>query len=509
MNAHFPDAALPDRLRRVEGRLERERRARTEAEHLLEVKSRALYDANLALGALAADLERRVEDRTRELTAARQLALTQAETDALTGIANRAAFTRRLDETLADTQATAAGVAVLLIDLDDFKTVNDTLGHPAGDVLLAEVARRLAGAVRPGDAVARLGGDEFAVIARDVGFRQRGLQLAYRLLNVLCRPVAFEGRDIPCNCSIGVADADPNDAVADTLLGNADLALYASKRAGRARVTSFEAGLRADIERKARLEGEVREAVLSDQIEPWYQPIRNCDSGRFTSVEVLARWHAPNGEIRPPVEFLVTVEALGLLDMMMENMLRRALVEALPLVNSGTLDYLSINVSPAQFNHGWAQQVLPRLLAEAGFPARALMVELTETALLHDVKRVSSMLGALTAAGMRIALDDFGVGYSNFSLLRQLPFHLLKLDRSLSCDIETDEPARAVTECILALATRLQINVVAEGVETQRQCELLQAAGCVAQQGFLHARPRRELAASFSHAVDLVRDRTA
>ena len=163
-----PEAGLPERLRRIEGRLERERRARIEAEQLLEGKSLALYEANLALGALAAGLEERVQLRTQELTAARQLAQKQADTDALTGIANRAAFTRLLDATLADSQATAAGVALLLIDLDDFKTVNDNLGHPAGDALLIEVARRLAEAVRPGDEVARLGGDEFAVIARGV-----------------------------------------------------------------------------------------------------------------------------------------------------------------------------------------------------------------------------------------------------------------------------------------------------------------------------------------------------
>ncbi|MDH5538165.1 MAG: EAL domain-containing protein [Rhizobacter sp.] len=432
-------------------------------------------------------------DRTQELMAARQLAVTQAETDALTGIANRAAFSRRLDERLADAHATVSGVAVLLIDLDDFKAVNDNLGHPAGDALLIELAHRLADAVRPGDAVARLGGDKFAVIARDVGFRQHGLQLSNRLLNAVCRPVAFEGRNIACSCSIGLAEADPIGTRVDTLLGNADLALYAAKRAGRARVRSFEAGLWVEVEHKARLEREVREAVMADQIEPWYQPIRDCASGRIKGVELLARWHLASGEVRLPGAFLGTVESLDLLDSMMENMLRRALPEVLPLVHSGALDFLAINVSPGQFNRGWAQQALPRLQSETGFPAHALMVELTETALLDDIGRVRDMLAALTAGGMCIALDDFGVGYSNFSLLRQLPFNLLKLDRSLSCDIEADEQSRAVTECILALAARLRIDVVAEGVETQRQSELLLAAGCAAQQGFLHARPQRDL----------------
>ncbi len=496
-----PDDLQAERVRRLEGRLDRERRARIEAERLLEEKSLALYDANLALAALAAGLEQRVKDRTQELTAARQLALTQAETDALTGIANRGAFTRRLNETLANAEATTEGVALLLIDLDDFKSVNDNLGHAAGDAMLIAVAQRLSEVVRPGDTVARLGGDEFAVVAHGVGFDQHGQQMAQRLHDAVCQPLIFERRSIGCQCSIGIAHADPVGIHADLLLGNADLALYAAKHAGRGRVCSFEAGLRAEVEKKARLEGEVRHAVLADQIEPWYQPIRDCRSGRFTSVEMLARWHLPDGEVRSPGEFLGAVEALGLLDTMMENMLRRAMSEALPLVNSGALGYLSINVSPTQFNYGWAQNALPRLQAQTGFPAHALVVELTETALLDDIAIVRGMLGVLTDSGIRIALDDFGMGYSNFSLLRQLRFNFLKLDRSLSNDIETDAHSRAVTECVLALASRLGVDVIAEGVETQRQSDLLLAAGCSAQQGFFHARPQRDLRAALSAGV--------
>lgn len=497
-------ADLVERLRRIEARLERERRARAEAEHLLEDKSRALYEANLALGALANDLEQRVEARTEELRTARQAALVQAETDALTGIANRGAFTRRLKETLGNTHAMRAGVALLLIDLDDFKNVNDTLGHQAGDALLVEVARRLSEALRPddagrtGDLVARLGGDEFAVIAKNMGPQQNGLRLAHRLLGVLCHPVLFNGVSIPCHCSIGLASADLPLVNADALLGNADLALYASKRMGRARVTCYESNLRIEVEHRARHEIEVREAVLADQIQPWFQPIFRCDLGRYTGAEMLARWHVPGAEVRPPMAFLDTVEALGLLNVMMENMLRRALPEALPLVISGAMDYLTVNVSPTQFNEGWALRSLPVLLAQAGFPARALVIELTETALLQDTELTRSMLFALNAQGMRIAIDDFGVGYSNFSLLRQLPCDFLKLDRTLSLDVESDESARALTECILTLAARLKIQVVAEGVETLQQSHYLREAGCAAQQGYLHARPQRDLAALFA-----------
>ncbi len=256
--------------------------------------------------------------------------------------------------------------------------------------------------------------------------------------------------------------------------------------------------MRTELEHRAALEADVAEAVAADRIVPWYQPIMNRSSGRFVGAEVLARWQMQDGEIRSPAQFLDPVERLGLLDAMMENMLHRALREARPHVVAGTLEYLSINVSPTQFNQGWAQRRLPLLLKEAEFPPDALVVEITETALLNDAQRTGAMLADLAASGMRVALDDFGVGYSNFSLLRQLPIDLLKLDRTLICDIETDAQARALAECILELAQRLEIKVVAEGVETQAQAELLAAAGCHAMQGYYFARPQRDLSRWFA-----------
>jgi predicted signal transduction protein with EAL and GGDEF domain len=344
--------------------------------------------------------------------------------------------------------------------------------------------------------VARLGGDEFAVIARAVPDRHNADTLSQRLLQVLCRPIHLEGRSVPCGSSIGVALAA--DEAADDLLRNADVALYASKRAGGGRVTVYAVALRTEMDRRAALDADVRHAVEDDCILPWYQPVLRRSSGRFVGAEMLARWHLPGGEVRPPSEFLVTVERLELLDRMMENMLRRALPEARALLEAGTLDYLTVNVSPTQFNQGWAQKGLPALLEEAHFPPGALVIELTETALVHDIDRTREMLIALRASGMRIAIDDFGVGYSNFSLLRQLPFDMLKLDRTLICDIEGDDHARALAECILELAARLNIMVVAEGVETPRQAELLARSGCASMQGYWFARPQRELATWFA-----------
>jgi len=482
--------------RRLLARVDRERRAREEAERLLEHKSLELYEANSALSAAANNLEQRVAERTRELNEARGSAVRQAELDALTGIPNRAAFARVLRETLAELPSREGGVSVLLIDLDDFKLVNDTLGHAAGDALLVETARRLAGAVRPGDTVARLGGDEFAVIARAMPDPRDADTLSQRLLQVLCRPVQLEGRSVPCGSSIGVAVA--SDEATDKLLRNADVALYASKRAGGGRVTVYAVALRTEMDRRAALDADVRDAVEGDCILPWYQPVLRRSKGHFVGAEMLARWHLPSGEVRAPSEFLGTVERLELLDRMMENMLHRALPEALALLEVGTLEYLTVNVSPTQFNRGWAQQRLPALLEEARYPPGALVIELTETALVHDIVRTREMLTALRASGMRIAIDDFGVGYSNFSLLRQLPFDMLKLDRTLICDIEEDDHALALAECILELATRLDIMVVAEGVETARQAELLARSGCASMQGYWFARPQRELATWFA-----------
>ena len=483
---------LADRIRRLESRLERERRARMEAENLLEAKSNALYEANLSLSELAATLERRVQERTLELNDARRHAERQAETDALTNIPNRAAFTRRLDAWLASGRTALPGPTLLLIDLDDFKAVNDTIGHGAGDALLTEVARRLSVSVGPADFVARLGGDEFAVLLHDAVGHAQAQRVAHDLLEQVSQPMTFHGMALQCSCSIGIAEATPVVPTADALMCDADLALYAAKRAGRSRVVTFEAGLRTERQQQAMLEHDLRRAITESEIEPWYQPIVSHRERRVIGMEVLARWHLHSGEVRLPSAFLAGIESLGLLDDMMEGLLQRAFAEALPLVKAGTLDYLAINISPAQFNRGWARHALPRLLAEVGFPAHAVVLELTETALIDDPARVRAMLAVLTASGMRIALDDFGTGYSNFSLLRQLPFSFLKLDRSLIADIETDEPSRAMTQCILGLADRLKITVVAEGVETRSQADFLLAAGCVAQQGFLHARPRRD-----------------
>ncbi|MBL8323651.1 MAG: EAL domain-containing protein [Rubrivivax sp.] len=492
MDATGPAAPWAERVRRLEARLAREQRARAQAEQIIESKSLELWEANRALSGLATDLERRVAERTQELSRERHRALQLAETDVLTGVANRACFNQQLAHALEAARAGGSGGgSLIMMDLDGFKAINDAHGHAAGDALLAAVARRMVAAVRPSDVVARLGGDEFALIVRDGTCA--GPEVAERLLRALAEPVVIDGRRTHIGCSIGVAHFGADTCDADTLLRDADLALYTSKRQGRGRATVFDQALRSEVSRRQALQDEVRRAVAEERIEPWYQPVYDQRRGRHVGAEMLARWHHPDGTVRTPAQFLAAVESLDLLDAMTESMLRRALVEARPHVQAGQLAHLAVNVSPAQFNRGWAQQRLPRLLAETGYPPQALVVEITETALLQDAATTGELLQALKAEGLRLALDDFGVGYSNFSLLRRLPFDLLKLDRTLVCDIVTDANARALAECVLDLAAKLHIDVVAEGVEDEAQAALLAAAGCACMQGYWFARPARRL----------------
>ncbi|MBL8341522.1 MAG: EAL domain-containing protein [Rubrivivax sp.] len=490
MNATEPAAPWAERVRRLEARLAREQRARTQAEQIIESKSLELWEANRALSGLAAELESRVAERTQELSRERHRALQLAETDALTGVANRACFNQQLAHAL-QASRTGGGGSLIMLDLDGFKAINDAHGHATGDALLVAVARRMAAAVRPSDVVARLGGDEFALIVRDG--TSAGPDVAERLLRALAEPVVIDGRRTHTGCSIGVAHFGPDTHDADALLRDADLALYTSKRQGRGRATVFDQALRSEVSRRHALQDEVRRAVAEERIEPWYQPVYDQRRGAYVGAEMLARWHHGDGMVRTPAQFLAAVEGLDLLDAMTESMLRRALVEARPHVEAGLLAHLAVNVSPAQFNRGWAQQRLPRLLAETGYPAQALVVEITETALLQDAATTGELLRALKAEGLRLALDDFGVGYSNFSLLRRLPIDLLKLDRTLVCDIVTDANARALAECVLDLAAKLHIDVVAEGVEDEAQARLLAEAGCACMQGFWFARPARRL----------------
>jgi diguanylate cyclase len=479
----------PDLCKRLERRLGRERAARQAAERLLEQKARELYLANQELTGLAAGLERRVEERTQELVAARENAVKLAERDQLTGLANRTCFARLLSEAIEAARSGNRRFALLLIDLDRFKEINDSAGHDAGDAILEYAAGLIKRATRGHDVVARLGGDEFAVICNAIEAASDVERIAGRIHAEFQKPLHYRGRLLPVACSIGSARV-PDDAVNVTDLQRfADIALYRSKALGRSVFTAFNASMSAEIQERQTLETALRLALRNGSIEPWYQPIRSVSQGAVVGAEVLARWRKSDGSIAPPSEFIRILEECGLMGDLFVSVLRTSCEAAKPWIEARRLNYLSVNVSPGQFKLRSLLEDVAVILAETGYPANALQLEITEDALIYDLQAVRCQLEELTQRGVRIALDDFGSGYSSIGYLRRLPLHTLKLDRSLISDVASDTRARAIVGAVGEIAKALGLQLVAEGVESEAQALWLGRSGCDLLQGYLFGRP--------------------
>ncbi len=472
---HMIDAAEAAR------RTERERQARRKAETLLEAKALELSEAGQEL--------RRVHDtlagRVAELEAERALTMHLARTDSLTGLLNRGAFTSALIDRLEAAEASGGGAALFVIDLDRFKTLNDSLGHHAGDQLLAEIGRRLREHARPGDVVARLGGDEFALIADREGARAR----AEALTQALIQTHTIYGRAIAPGASVGLA-VYPDDAVDATDLQRfADMALYRAKTAGGSRWSAFDEDLRRASEARHSLETELRRAIPSGDIVPWFQPVVNAADGRIIAAEVLARWnHAERGMI-PPGVFVPLAEELGLIGELDGIIFQSACQRAAPWVREGLIDTIACNVSQRELlDPAFSRKLIARL-ADTDLPATALTVEITETFLVNDLSMARRHIERLAARGVRVALDDFGTGYSNLRALLQLPIHTVKLDQSLIGGVGRDPRTSKLVRAMLSAAKSLDARIVAEGVEDEAQAIFLRAAGCDRMQGYLFARP--------------------
>lgn len=485
------DGPPPDPLlSRLERRAERERRARLEAEDLLEAKSRELYQTNVSLSSLAAELETRVEQRTRELAGAREQAVLLAERDQLTGLPNRMRFGRALETAAAGAGLAAMGrFALLLIDIDKFKDINDGLGHEAGDVLLQHVASRLETVLPKPDMVARLGGDEFAAIVTDCATPSRLARVAEKVIAAIKAPVPHGDRLIETSCSVGIAMFPHDSQEVGELQRFADLALYAAKAAGRAKSMIFDDTMRREYDERHLLGAETSRAIEQGEIEPWFQPIVDGASSRMVGLEALARWRHPTRGLLPPALFLKLAEERGLTNALFAHMLRTTCRLAKPWVEEGLTQYVAINASPAMFRAGSPADDILAIVREVGFPPRALKVEITEDLLLFDLGRARAQLERLAAGGVRVALDDFGVGYSNIGYLRRLPIHTLKLDRMLTVDVCVDPKARSILGAIVDIARALDLELVAEGVEEKAQALWLSRLGCRHQQGYLFGRP--------------------
>ena len=424
------------------------------------------------------------EDVT-ELRRAEERISYAAHHDGLTDLANRMEFHKQLEQAL-KRAGRGEQFAVLYFDLDNFKTTNDTLGHLTGDELLKAVADRLRGCVRDTDTLARLGGDEFAIIQAAAAQPSDVAYLAVRIQEAINLPYDIAGHQLIVATSIGIAMA-PNDGTEpDQLLKNADLAMYQAKADGRGTFCFFETEMDARVKARSTLEFELRQAIMCNQFELYYQPLINLHDDTITSFEALLRWHHPERGLISPVEFIPIAEETGLINQLGEWVLRTACAEAMPWPDNIKV---AVNVSPVQFKIQALASTIVSALAASGLPAHRLELEITETAILHDEEATITKLAQLRELGVLVALDDFGTGYSSLSYLQRIPFDKIKIDRSFIKSVTDDNNSRAIVQAVITVAKARGVGTVAEGVETERQKELLRTLGCNEMQGYLFSRP--------------------
>ena len=428
---------------------------------------------------------------TRELERQRRHLAHQARHDPLTGLSNRIVLGERLTAAVARA-ATDGGPepALLLVDLDGFKAINDSLGHAAGDELLVAVGQRLRACAGPRDTAARLGGDEFAMLLDAVAGPAEVSAFAERLLERLAVPMPLTGGESTVRASIGGAVADPGDrADAERLLRDADVALYAAKADGRGRFRLADEHLRARARDQMVLDGELRGALARDELEVHYQPIVELATGRVTGAEALLRWRHPVRGLLPPGTFLPSAEAAGLMPDLDRWVMLQACRQAARWRRTAPDFSVSVNISAGHLTTTTLVRDVTRALDDAGLPPEALALELTETALVTDTTAAAALLAELAELGVRVALDDFGTGYSSLAYLRSLPIHTIKIDRSFVSGLGDGAANDAVTRAVLDLAGTLGLHQVAEGVETADQAARLRGLRCTYGQGYHFSRP--------------------
>ncbi|HEX5212657.1 MAG TPA: EAL domain-containing protein, partial [Pseudolabrys sp.] len=400
--------------------------------------------------------------------------------DPLCGLPNRIFFGERLEAVIEEVRAGSSPAAVFYIDLDHFKDVNDTLGHPVGDELIRNVTLRLSHALRGDDLVARLGGDEFAVISSIGADGDHMMAMAQRIIAAICAPYAINQQNIVIGASIGIAVIDKKSGGAADIMRYADMALYRAKNEGRNRACLYDAAMDADLSNRKLLEGDLRQAIENNQLRLLYQPIVNKSGEAVVGVEALCRWtHPTRGEI-PPSEFIAVAEHSGLIIELGAWVLRRACIDGKAWPNLT----VSVNVSPLQFRRTDFFDVVQQTLRETEFDPTRLEIELTESVLLGNADPAEAVMLRLKEIGVHLALDDFGTGYSSLLYLRRLPFDKLKIDRSFVLSIEKAADAAAIVHAVVSLGRGLGMKVTAEGVETADQQLFLRAAGVHFMQGY-------------------------
>ena len=414
----------------------------------------------------------------------------RAHYDALTGLPNRVLFRDRLEQEMKHAQSGAHAMALLFIDLDRFKEVNDLLGHDAGDMLLAGAARRIEGCLRPGDTVARLGGDEFTVILTEIAELPHVEQIAQAIVDVLRQPFQLGIEQAYVSASIGVT-VFPGDAHGpEELMRNADHAMYRSKSAGRNQLTFFESGMQEAAMRRLKLTSELRRAQAENQLELHFQPIIDIATGGIDKAEALLRWRRPGGALALPAEFIGIAEETGLIHEIGNWVFREAAGWSRRW--SGMLGrpfQISINKSPVQFQPHVRAMDWVSYLDRSGMPHNSIAVEITEGLLLNLTDEVFDKLHELQQGGMEVSIDDFGTGYSSMTYLKRLDIDYLKIDRSFVSEMMHDPTSQTITETIIVMAHKLGLKVIAEGVESAEQRDWLAAQHCDYLQGFLFGQP--------------------
>ena len=405
----------------------------------------------------------------------------QATHDELTGLPGRKLLTNRIDAVLS---AGTAPVAVMFIDLDRFKIINDTLGHDAGDDLLREVAVRITDQLRAGDLVARLGGDEFVVLLQDIVDPAAVAAVAEKLIVALGGSFTIAGNVVHVSGSIGIASYPDDARDMASLMRFADIAMYRSKEQGRATFQFYSEQMNVHSVERLTLEGELRGALERDELVLHYQPVVNAHTGVPVAMEALVRWRHRDAGLLPPAKFIGIAEETGLIVPIGEWVLATACTQQRRWVEAGLPPIrIAVNLSPRQFAHRAMVQDIVRVLARSACDTSALYLEITETTVMHNAARAIAVLGELKAMGIRIAIDDFGTGYSSLAYLKRFPIDALKIDRSFVSELPRDPSSTAITQAIIGMAHSLGLTLVGEGVETVEQLEFLKAHGCEEVQG--------------------------
>jgi diguanylate cyclase (GGDEF)-like protein len=425
-------------------------------------------------------------DVTEQRVAEKQL-LYNAFHDALTGLPNRALFLDRVEHALNRVRRDERhAFAVLLLDVDHFKNVNDSLGHAAGDRLLVEISERLSASVRAADTVARFGGDEFTILIEQVSGATDATRTAARVQEEIAAPFRIGEVDIFTSASIGIIVAGKEYETPEQILRDADTAMYRAKAQGRSRSEIFDATMRAEAVARLQLETDLRHAIEREELMPFYQPIVRLGSGEVVGYEALARWQHPTRGLTPPSEFIPLAEETGLIVTIDQAMLSAATMQ----LAKWPARFVTVNVSSRHFTQGDLLADVRRVLAESGVSPSRLHIEVTETAIMQDSDGAMEMMKELRVIGCRVVLDDFGTGYSSLSYLHRFPIDALKIDWSFVRNAPGQPKNIEIIRAIVALGRGLAIEVIAEGIETAEQHDLMRELGCGFGQGFLFARPK-------------------